>query len=80
MLSAATSAKLLQQMALGTGHQDVDAVINGVVQRYKNEILELLLRRDALLNSKRSPGLLADECLEVLSELAIAVDDKLSGL
>ncbi len=79
MLSAPNTALLLEQMTLDTGNEDVDAVIESVVQLYQNEIRELLVRRDAHLYQKRSPGLLRDESLEVLSEMAINVDEKLAG-
>jgi len=64
MLSASTTALLLEQMTLATGNEDVDAVIECVVRLYQNEILDLLVRRDALLFQRRAPGLLTDERLE----------------
>jgi len=79
MLSASTTALLLKQMTLATGNEDVDAVIECVVRLFQNEIRDLLVRRDALLYQKRSPGLLCDESLEVLSEMTINVDEKLAG-
>ncbi len=79
MLSASTTALLLEQLTLDTGNDDVDAVIEYVVRLYQNEIRDLLVRRDALLYQKRSPGLLSDESVEVLSELAINVDRKIAG-
>jgi len=66
-------------MTLDTGNDDVDAVIECVVRLYKDEILDLLLRRDSLLYQKRVPGILGDERLEVLAETAINVDRKLTG-
>jgi len=78
MLSASNTALLLEQMTLATGNEDVDAVIECVVRLFQNEIWDLLVRRDALLYEKQSPGLLRDESLEVLSELAINVDEKLA--
>jgi hypothetical protein len=79
MLSASTTALLLDQMTLDTGHADVDAVIECIVRLYKTEIRDLLLRRDALLFQKQAPGLLSDERLEVLSEIALQVDEKLAA-
>ncbi len=79
MLSASNTVLLLEQMTLDTSNEDVDAVIECVVRLYKDEIRDLLVRRDALLYQKRSPGLLSDERVEVLSELAINVDRKIAG-
>ena len=79
MLSASNTALLLDQMTLDTGNEDVDTVIECVVKLYKDEIRDLLLRRDSLLYQKRAPGILGDECLEVLSDIAINVDQKLAG-
>ena len=78
MLSASTTASLLEQMTLDTGNDDVDAVIECVVRLYQNEIRDLLLRRDALLYQQRAPGLLRDESFEVLSEIAMNVHEKLA--
>lgn len=79
MLSASNTALLLDQMTLDTGNEDVDTVIECVVKLYKDEIQDLLLRRDSLLYQKRAPGILGDERLEVLSDIAINVDQKLVG-
>ena len=78
MLSASNTASLLEQMTLDTGKEAVDALIECVVRLYKYEIRDLLVRRDALLCERRAPGLLRDESLEVLSEIAINVDEKLA--
>ncbi len=79
MLSAGNTASLLEQMALNTGNEDVDAVIECVIQLYRDEIWDLMEKRDALLYQKRVPGILGDESLELLSELAIDVDAKIAG-
>lgn len=79
MLSASNTAMLLDQMTLDTGNEDVDTVIECVVKLYKDEIRDLLLRRDSLLYQKRAPGVLGDERLEVLSAIAINIDQKLTG-
>lgn len=79
MLSASNTALLLDQMTLDTGNEDVDTVIECVVKLYKDEIRDLLLRRDSLLYQKRAPGILGDERLEVLSDIVINVDQKLAG-
>lgn len=79
MLSASNTALLLDQMTLDTGNEDVDTVLECIVKLYKDEIRDLLLRRDSLLYQKRAPGILGDERLEVLSDIAINVDQKLAG-
>lgn len=79
MLSASNTTQLLDQMTLDTGNKDVDTVIECVVQLYKEEIQDLLLRRDSLLYQKRAPGILGDERLELLSDIAIDVDQKLAS-
>lgn len=79
MLSAENTVRLLEKMNLDTGHREVDAVIEGVLGLYRAEIRELLARRDARLFRARRRGILRDQRLEVLSELAISVDDKLAG-
>ena len=58
MLSASNTALLLAQMTLDTGNEDVDAVIECIVKLYRDEILDILTKRDALLYRKRAPGLL----------------------
>lgn len=79
MLSATNTALLLDQMTLDTGNEEVDTVIECVVRLYKDEIRDLLLNRDVLLYRKRAPGILDDERLEMLSEIAINVDRKMPG-
>lgn len=79
MLSASNTVLLLDQMNLDTGNEDVDAVIECVIRLYKDEIRDLLVRRDALLYRKRAPGILGDKSLEVLSEIVINVDEKLAS-
>ena len=79
MLSAETTAALLAGMRLDTGNQLIDAVIEAVVQLCKPEIQSLLQARDQLLFSRQAAGLLQDESLEQLSEVAIDLDAKLAG-
>lgn len=78
MLSAPGTLALLERLCLDTGHKEVDAVIECVVQLCQAEIRALLEARDALLLSQRRPGLLRDESLEVLSEVMIDLDRKLA--
>jgi hypothetical protein len=79
MLSVSNTALLLEQMTLDTGNEDVDAVIECVVGLYKKEILDLLLSRDSLLYQKKAPGILGDEPIELLSEIAINVDRRMAS-
>jgi hypothetical protein len=79
MLSAATTLALLQKLTLDTGHEEVDVVIEGVVALCNDEIARLLEKRDRCLFGKRSPGVLRDPSLEVLSEFPIDIDAKLAA-
>lgn len=80
LLSAETTATLLEDMTLETGCRDVDAVIKSVVQLFMPEILDMLLRRDQVLRGFNGHHVLADESLALLSECAIDVDTKLCAL
>ncbi|MGS0755541.1 DUF6969 family protein [Roseateles sp. GG27B] len=79
MLSAETTAALLEAVRLDTGHKLIDRVIEAVVQLCKPEIQSLLQARDQQLFSRQAPGILQDESLELLIELAIDLDAKLAG-
>jgi len=74
MLSAETTAELVEQMVLNTGNADVDAVIVSVVRLFRTEIRDLLVRRDEALSGFKGDNVLSDESLEVLSELPIDID------
>lgn len=80
MLSAQTTAELLEQIELDTGHPDVDTVVESVVRICMKEIRSLLERRDAALWSFAGGKVLANESLELLSEQVIDMDAKLSSL
>lgn len=80
MLSAETTAELLDQMSLDTGNADVDPVIVSLVRLFRTEILDLLTRRDEALFGFKGADVLSDESLEVLSERSIDVDSKLVQL
>ena len=80
MLSARTTATLLEGMALDTGNGLIDGVIASVVQLCRQDIRSLLEHRDHTLFSRKAPGLLQDENLELLSERAIDLDAKLASL
>ena len=77
MLSAETTAQLLENMVLATGHNVIDAVLESLVQLYYQEIRELLAQRDKVLWGHHGKHVLASESLEILSMHAIDVDAKL---
>ena len=80
MLSAETTAELLDHMRLDTGHSKLDAVIESVVCLFRMEVQDLLLQRDLALKAFDGESVLANESLEILSEWAIDVDTKLRRL
>lgn len=80
MLSAETTAQLLEMMVLETGYSDLDAVVESVVKLYRSEIRQLLAQRDRVLKDFKGKNVLADESLELLSACAIDVDAKLRAV
>lgn len=80
MLSADTTAQLLEMTVLKTGYSDVDAVVESLVKFYRSEIRQLLAQRDQVLKGFEGKDVLADESLELLSECAIDVDAKLRAV
>lgn len=77
MLSATLTEELLARMTLDTGYPEVDAVLEGVIALCREEIHQLLAARDDSLSSKPACDVLADQSLEVLSEAAFDLDQKL---
>ena len=53
-------------------------MLAAVVGLCRDEIADLLARRDAVLAAQASPDVLRDERIEVLSEVAIDIDAKLA--
>ncbi|QCX48255.1 hypothetical protein E7Z57_03565 [Ralstonia pseudosolanacearum] len=80
MLGADLTLELLASMTLDTGHPEVDAVIASVARLCAAELQVLMQRRDDALRSHSGPDKLQDEALELLSELRINLDAKLSAL
>ena len=78
MLSAGLTADLLDGIKLETGYQCIDAVIESLVRLCGAELQQLLARRDQALLSWPGESVLSDEKLEVLSEIVINLDAKLS--
>lgn len=79
MLSASTTERLLTRMRLNTGHPAIDAVLESVVALYPAEIRQLLGARDAALSRGPAHSVLENRGLEILSEIAIALDGKLAS-
>jgi hypothetical protein len=80
MLSAGLTSELLSRMKLDTGHKVVDAIIESLARLYGEEIAELMAQRDKALFGWRGDGVLSDEKLELLSEIAVDVDMKINGV
>jgi len=78
MLSAGLTCELLADMNLNTGNKAVDTVIESLVHLYLRDLCQLLDRRDKALFGWQRDKVLSDERLELLSEIAINVDAKLS--
>lgn len=78
MLGADLTVDLLASMQLDTGHSEVDAVIESTVRMCMSEIANLMLARDQALRLHAGRDKLSDPSLEVLSEVTIDLDSKLS--
>jgi len=78
MLSASATERLLANMRLDTGHPHIDAVLECVMALCVDEIRDALAARDATLSRHPVGDILTDQSLEVLSEQAIALDEKLA--
>lgn len=79
MLGADLSLELLMSMKLGTGYPEIDAVIESVTRLCESELRELMWQRDDALRSHSAADKLQDEALELLSEVRIDLDAKLSA-
>lgn len=78
MLSAGLTSELLEGMKLDTGNEAVDAMIESLARLYRDQIRELMAQRDEALFAWRGHNVLSDEKLELLSEISINVDERLS--
>ena len=78
MLSAPLTAQLLQGLRLNTGFPQIDAVIEAIAIICKEEISTLLDQRDQALDSISAPDRLSNTKYEVLSEVPVDLDAKLS--
>ena len=79
MLGADLSLELLSSMKLDTGYPEIDAVIESVTRLCEPELRELMWRRADALQSHLAADKLQDEALELLSEVRIDLDAKLSA-
>ncbi|MDE2431461.1 MAG: hypothetical protein KGN37_01265 [Burkholderiales bacterium] len=79
MLNAPLTLDLLRTMSLDTGYTEVDAVMESLVQLCQPELHQLLQLRDHTLAAWHRADKLHDTELEVLSEIRIDLDAKLSG-
>jgi hypothetical protein len=77
MLSASATEKLLSDIRLDTGHPHIDTVLGCVLALCAEEIGQILAARDKALASRPPHEVLEDRTLELLSESAIALDEKL---
>jgi hypothetical protein len=68
---------LLERMELDTCYPQVDSVIESVVRLCRSELAGLMAQRDESLRRHPRAGKLADEGLEVLSEIRIDLDARL---
>ncbi len=80
MLSAPTTALLLAQMRLNTGHYAIDTMLECLTHLCSEEIAQALSMRDATLSGWGPRNVLTDESLEVLSEVPIDLDQKLASI
>lgn len=74
MLSAARTARLLSDIALDTGHPEIDRMVVSVIQLCERDIQRLLAARDAALATRAPGAALEDETLEILSEERLDLD------
>jgi len=77
MLSALNTEALLAGMKLKTGHAAIDTMLECVIALCRDDIRELLLKRDNMLFGWKRRGVLTDKRLELLSATAIDLDDRI---
>lgn len=80
MLSSKLTMQLLTSIQLSTGHFNLDAVIESVIHLCLPDIQILMNERDTKLASYPGTNVLGNEKLELLSNLAIDLDEKLKFL
>jgi hypothetical protein len=80
MLGAELTLDLLKKIRIDSGHPHIDAVIMSVIAIYQAELHQLLEQRDACLRATSSSCNTQNRSLELLSELHIQLDARLSDL
>ena len=79
MLNANSSARLLSEIHLDTGHPEIDAMLMALVRLCKEDIEALLAKRDGTLASHLPKGVLEDRALEILAEIQLNLDAKIAN-
>jgi hypothetical protein len=80
MLSAPLTLDLLASLRLATGHPNLDDVVQATLALCREELVQLLARRDAALGANPAARKLHDPSLEVLSEIRLELDAKLQAM
>ena len=78
MLGADATAQVLAEIALDTGYPDIDRVIVSLAHLCGPDIHLLLAERDEALKTRDPGDVLEDRTLEVLSEAAIDLDERIA--
>lgn len=79
MLSADSTARLLCEIDLDTGHLEIDTMIVSLVRICQQDIETLLVERDRTLASRPPSGVMEDRALEILSEVPLNLDAKMAN-
>lgn len=79
MLSADSTARLLSEIDLDTGHPEIDAMIVSLVRLCQEDIEALLAKRDRALASRPPRGVLEDRALEILAGVPLDLDAKIAN-
>ncbi len=80
LLSSAGSLRLLESLAIDSGHPQIDRFIASLIHLHRPQIRKLFRARDQSLLSRarRGPGTLDDESCELLSEVKIDLDRRIA--
>lgn len=79
MLSSDSTARLLSEIDLGTGHPEIDAMIASLVRLCQEDIEALLAERDRTLASRPLRGVLEDRFLEILAVIPLNLDARMAN-
>ena len=78
MLDAQATSQLLSNVALDTGYAEMDRMIEAITRLCAQDVDVLLRQRDETLARHPSATVLQDERLEILAEVALDLDEKIS--